>query len=218
MNSNFCRGMPRAGVRAPQASSITLAVALLFPMAASAGEYFASSFAELQSAIAAANADGDATATIRLSADVTMPGGAWSIGTPTKPITLDTNGFVLTKTGALGNYATSAAGPLTLNGTYTVAPDTAGGTAMLISGGGQAIVNGTVTGGNTTVAGSESGAAISVLPNASVVNNGSVKGGSGTNSANGTAGVSLSTNAKLVNAATGTITGAMPRVARPAPP
>lgn len=207
MNSNFCRGMPRAGVRAPQASSITLAVALLFPMAASAGEYFASSFAELQSAIAAANADGDATATIRLSADVTMPGGAWSIGTPTKPITLDTNGFVLTKTGALGNYATSAAGPLTLNGTYTVAPDTAGGTAMLISGGGQAIVNGTVTGGNTTVAGSESGAAISVLPNASVVNNGSVKGGSGTNSANGTAGVSLSTNARLVNAATGTITG-----------
>ncbi|MFC4483518.1 MULTISPECIES: autotransporter outer membrane beta-barrel domain-containing protein [Cupriavidus] len=176
-------------------------------MAASAGEYFASSLAELQSAIAAANADGDATATIRLSADVTMPGGAWSIGTPTKPITLDTNGFVLTKTGALGNYATSAAGPLTLNGTYTVAPDTAGGTAMLISGGGQAIVNGTVTGGNTTVAGSESGAAISVLPNASVVNNGSVKGGSGTNSANGTAGVSLSTNARLVNAATGTITG-----------
>ncbi|WP_313818811.1 autotransporter outer membrane beta-barrel domain-containing protein [Cupriavidus sp.] len=176
-------------------------------MAASAGEYFASSLAELQSAIAAANADGDATATIRLSADVTMPGGAWSIGTPAKPITLDTNGFVLTKTGALGNYATSAAGPLTLNGTYTVAPDTAGGTAMLISGGGQAIVNGTVTGGNTTVAGSESGAAISVLPNASVVNNGSVKGGSGTNSANGTAGVSLSTNARLVNAATGTITG-----------
>ncbi|MFP3757131.1 autotransporter outer membrane beta-barrel domain-containing protein [Cupriavidus sp. SIMBA_020] len=114
---------------------------------------------------------------------------------------------MLTKTGALGNYATSAAGPLTLNGTYTVAPDTAGGTAMLISGGGQAIVNGTVTGGNTTVAGSESGAAISVLPNASVVNNGSVKGGSGTNSANGTAGVSLSTNARLVNAATGTITG-----------
>ncbi|CAG2131235.1 hypothetical protein LMG19282_00416 [Cupriavidus campinensis] len=207
MMTHFCRGIRQGGVRVPQASSITLAVALLFPMAASAGEYFASSLAELQSAIAAANADGDATATIRLSADVTMPGGAWSIGTPTKPITLDTNGFVLTKTGALGNYATSAAGPLTLNGTYTVAPDTAGGTAMLISGGGQAIVNGTVTGGNTTVAGSESGAAISVLPNASVVNNGSVKGGSGTNSANGTAGVSLSTNARLVNAATGTITG-----------
>lgn len=207
MMTHFCRGIRQGGVRVPQASSITLAVALLFPMAASAGEYFASSLAELQSAIAAVNADGDATATIRLSADVTMPGGAWSIGTPTKPITLDTNGFVLTKTGALGNYATSAAGPLTLNGTYTVAPDTAGGTAMLISGGGQAIVNGTVTGGNTTVAGSESGAAISVLPNASVVNNGSVKGGSGTNSANGTAGVSLSTNARLVNAATGTITG-----------
>lgn len=207
MMTHFCRGIRQGGVRVPQASSITLAVALLFPMAASAGEYFASSLAELQSAIAAANADGDATATIRLSADVTMPGGAWSIGTPTKPITLDTNGFVLTKTGALGNYATSVAGPLTLNGTYTVAPDTAGGTAMLISGGGQAIVNGTVTGGNTTVAGSESGAAISVLPNASVVNNGSVKGGSGTNSANGTAGVSLSTNARLVNAATGTITG-----------
>lgn len=207
MMTHFCRGIRQGGVRVPQASSITLAVALLFPMAASAGEYFASSLAELQAAVTAANADGDATATIRLSADVTMPGGAWSIGTPAKPITLDTNGFVLTKTGALGNYATSAAGPLTLNGTYTVAPDTAGGTAMLISGGGQAIVNGTVTGGNTTVAGSESGAAISVLPNASVVNNGSVKGGSGTNSANGTAGVSLSTNARLVNAATGTITG-----------
>ncbi len=207
MKTHFCRGIRQGGVRVPQASSITLAVALLFPMAASAGEYFASSLAELQAAVTAANADGDASATIRLSADVTMPGGAWSIGTPAKPITLDTNGFVLTKTGALGNYATSAAGPLTLNGTYTVAPDTAGGTAMLISGGGQAIVNGTVTGGNTTVAGSESGAAISVLPNASVVNNGSVKGGSGTNSANGTAGVSLSTNARLVNAATGTITG-----------
>lgn len=207
MKSNFCRGIRRAGVRAPQASCIPLAVALLFPTGASAGEYVASSLAELQSAITAANADGDATATIRLSADVTMPGGVWSIGSPTKPITLDTNGFVLTKTGALGNYVTSATGPLTLNGTYTVAPDTAGGTAMLISGGGQAIVNGTVTGGNTTVAGSESGVAVSVLPNTSVVNNGSIKGGSGTNSANGTGGVSLSTNARLVNSATGTITG-----------
>ncbi|CAG9172926.1 autotransporter family protein [Cupriavidus pampae] len=205
MKSNFCRGIARANRRAPKASSITVAVALLFPLGASAAEYFASGLAELQAAVTAANADPDSSATIRLSANVTLPSGVWGTSAPGKPITIDTNGFVLTKTGSLGNYGTSAVYPLTFNGTFAAAAD-AGANAMLLSGGGTAIINGTVTGGDSTVAGTAATSAISVLNNTDLVNNGSIKGGNAT-AANGGAGVQLGVGATLVNSATGLIVG-----------
>lgn len=210
MQSKFCRGMRRAGVCAPQVSSIAVAVALLFPLGASAAVYTASSLADFQAAVTAANADGDASAVIRLTGNVTMPAGVWSIGTPTKPITIDTNGFVLTKTGSLGNYPTSPTGTLTFNGSYASAQDATGATAILLNGGGQAIINGTVTGGNATAAGNETGAAVSILlGSTTVTNNGAIKGGSATaaSSANGSLGVSVTGNSVFINTAAGTVSG-----------
>ncbi|WP_423193958.1 autotransporter outer membrane beta-barrel domain-containing protein [Cupriavidus sp. H18C2] len=211
MQSNICRGMRRAGVCAPQASAIALGVALLFPIGASAGEYFASNLAELQTAMAAANADGDQSAVIRLTASFTVS-GVLAVPAPTKPITIDTNGFVLSKNdAAVGNFVTSTAAPLIFNGNYAGTAGATANTALVLNGGGQAVIHGTVTGGDSTVAGSGGGAAVSVLANTSLVNNGSIKGGSATGadlSVSGlSSGVSLSTGANLVNSATGLIVG-----------
>ena len=208
MKSNFCRGMRQVAVRAPQASSITLAVALLFPVGASAGEYTASNLAELQAAVAAANADGDANAIIRLTGSFTLNTTLTGVPTPTKPITLDTNGFVLTKDVPLGTFGTSATGPWTFNGTYVATAGTNANTALALSAGGLAIFNGVATGGDSTAAGAAAGVAISVFPNTDLINNGSIKGGNATVAgANGAAGVNLSVGATLVNSATGLIVG-----------
>lgn len=208
MKSLSCRGMWRAGARAPKASSITVVVALLFPPGASAAEYFVSSLAELQAAVTAANADPDATATIKLSADVTLPGGVWGSGVPTKPITIDTNGFVLTKDNTLGNFNTSATQPLTFVGTFAGASGAAPTNAMLLNGGGLAINNGTVTGGSSTVAGTGGALAISLVGSTDLVNNGTIKGGSATGTAtNGGIGVQVGVNGSVVNTAGGLIAG-----------
>jgi len=198
--------MRRAGARAPKASSITVAVALLFPLGASAAEYLVSNLTELQAAYTAANADGDSSAVIRLSADIT---GAWNFGAPTKPLTIDTNGFVLTKTNSLSGAFTSATAPVTFNGTYLGSTGATPTNGLMITGGGLGINNGKVTGGDTTTAGGAGATGISVLINTDLLNNGSVKGGSATGgvAANGGAGVTLSSNVSLVNSATGLIEG-----------
>lgn len=170
-----------------------------------------SDLAQLQAAIIAANGDPDSSATIRLTGNIALPGGVWSTATPGKPITIDTQGFVLTKTGTLGNYNTSATAPLSFNGNYAAVASGSAITAILLTGGGQGIVNGTVTGGDSTVAGSGGGAGVSVSLGTSLLNNGSIKGGaaSGANLANSglSTGVSLSSGATLFNSATGVITG-----------
>ncbi|GJG96817.1 autotransporter outer membrane beta-barrel domain-containing protein [Cupriavidus pauculus] len=122
---------------------------------------------------------------------------------------IDTNGFVLTKTDSLGNFNTSATQPFTFVGTFAGTSGATPTNAMLLTGGGLAINNGTVTGGNTTTTGGAGATGISVLTNTDLVNNGSVKGGSatGTAVANGGAGVALSVGATLVNSATGLIAG-----------
>jgi fibronectin-binding autotransporter adhesin len=56
--------------RVSQASPITLAIALLFSAGASAGQYTAGTEAEFRSALAQAMADGDPSATIRLTSEL----------------------------------------------------------------------------------------------------------------------------------------------------
>lgn len=180
----------------------------MFPAGASAAEYLVSNQTELQAAIASANADGDTSATIRLTGNVTLS-VALSTPAPTKPITIDTNGFVLTKGTLGGSFVTSAAAPLVFNGTYTAATSVT--TVLLLGGAGQAINNGTVTAANANAPGAAGGIGISTSTGVNVINNGSVRGGSAsgfdTSNNNASAGVSLGSNASLVNSATGAIVG-----------
>lgn len=69
-------------------------------------EYLVSNDTELRNAITSANADGDATATIKLTAGFSTTGS--TLPTPTKPITIDTQGF------AIGNLQFTNTGGQTL--------------------------------------------------------------------------------------------------------
>nr|WP_315596006.1 autotransporter outer membrane beta-barrel domain-containing protein [uncultured Cupriavidus sp.] len=201
MKSNFCRGMRRAGARAPQASSITLAIALLFPVGASAAEYLVSNEAELRTALTAAGTDGDASATIRLTSSFTIA-GTTSLPSPAKPVIVDTQGFTLTRASSAGGFTGISR---TYNGTYAGVTGAAAGSGLAQSGG-QAIVNGSVTGGTDTDSGGTGATGFVGAGSITVVNNGSIKGG-GATAGTGGVGVSILSGATLINSASGTIAG-----------
>lgn len=202
MQSFSCRGMRRADVRAPKVSSITVAVALLFPLGASAAEYLVSSDAELRAALAAAASDGDPTSTIRLTTNVTLTSTATFTG-PSKPIIFDTQGYVLTKGVGAGNF-TGSGSIRTYTGTY-VGTTGAAPTGALAQTSGTAITNGAVTGGAQT--GTTGNGTIGFLINVGTLdNNGSIKGGAAVTGTSGV-GVSALGNSTIVNAASGSIAG-----------
>lgn len=211
MPSNICRGIQRPGVCAPQVSSITLAVALLFPVGASAAVYSVSNEAELRTALANANADSDASATIRLTSSFLISDPTAFVA-PSKPITIDTQGFVLTKAGS-GLFTTSTTAPLTFNGTYVGADGATPGNAIsLTTPNGLVTNNGSITGGTQTTAGNGGGVGVALNTGVTLTNNGSIKGGAATGWAGGnlsslSAGVSVASGADVVNAASGTIVG-----------
>ena len=119
MGSNFSRGMRCTAARVSQASPITLAIALLFSAGASAGQYTAGTEAEFRSALAQAMADGDPSATIRLTSSFTIaPPGTSSFPRFSKPITIDTQGFEFIRAAAAANFSVNAGAPATFNGTY----------------------------------------------------------------------------------------------------
>lgn len=202
MQSKFCRGIRQAGVRAPQASSITLAVALLFPVGASAAEYSVSNEAELRAALTAAASDGDASSTIRLTASFTIT-GTGTFASVVKPLVFDTQGFVLTRGTAVPGL--SGAGSRTFNGTYAGVSGASAGSGLAVNGG-DVINNGTVTGGTQTTVGGTGATGIVTGGTIVLTNNGSVKGG-GATAGTGGVGVSILSGGTLINSASGTIAG-----------
>ncbi len=96
MGNHFTRGTPNSSVCVPQASPIALAIALLFPLGASAAEYLVSSDAELRAALNSASTDGDPSATIRLASSFTIT-STTAFPSPSKPIIFDTQGYVLSR-------------------------------------------------------------------------------------------------------------------------
>lgn len=206
--------MRQARVRAPQASSITLAVALLFPVGASAAEYLVGTEAELRAALGAAMTDGDSSTTIRFTADITVTSpGTSTFNSPVKPVTFDTHGFALIRNTGTAGFTFTAASPRTFNGTYLGGTAAAGGIGLTLLGpGAQAVFNGIAKGGDSTTAGTGGGVGISVNGSGmTLINNGTIQGGGATafSAANNgqSAGVSLATGARLVNGATGLIVG-----------
>lgn len=117
-------GAPKARGLLVTASYAALSVAALAPQAALAGSYTADSEAALQTAIAGANADPDASATINLTGGFTITDPA-ALPTATKPITLNTGGFTLggLELESSGGLTLSGAGVIQLDGASTLGGD-----------------------------------------------------------------------------------------------
>jgi fibronectin-binding autotransporter adhesin len=174
---------------AASASFIALAIAGWPPSPASAGSYTASNATELSNAITAANASTDPSSTITLLNSFTLPSNT-TLPMPTKSITIDTQGFVLSgATGVGGTAITFFSAPfpsvvMTINGAF-VGGNQVGignpgaGLSIQSSAGssGQVVNNGSLTGGNATVAGKPGGAGASMLLDSTLVNNGTITGG-----------------------------------------
>lgn len=174
------------------ASSAVLITAMLMPKSAQAATYTVSNETELRDAIADANGRSDPEATINLSGNIALSSGtAFPTGSPTKTITINTNGFTLS--GYDSPSGTVPAGPVSFNGV-------------------EIVNSGSIRGGNgfTPANGDSSNGGIGlVLSNGSVTNNGTITGGDGSDWVGGLHGGAREgadlTNSTLVN--NGTITG-----------
>ncbi|MDH1293218.1 autotransporter outer membrane beta-barrel domain-containing protein [Comamonas terrigena] len=206
MGNHFTRGTPNSSVCVPQASPIALAIALLFPLGASAAEYLVSSDAELRAALNSASTDGDPSATIRLASSFTIT-STTAFPSPSKPIIFDTQGYVLSRDPGATGFTAPGGSSRTYNGTYVGTTGTSTNNGLSHANG-TAINNGTVTGGSDTDSGSTSigGAGMVLGGSATLTNNGAILGGSAIAGAAG-AGVSVNAGSNVVNSAGGTITG-----------
>jgi len=157
-------------------------------------EYLVSNETELRNAITAANADGDATATIKLTQSFAV--GTGVLPTPSKPMTVDTQGFTLTGNGNTGDAALSL---LSTDGnTVTVTGIVNGGAGAAGTTGGNGVYartptvlssivnNGTITGGAGGAGGGVGGKGLVGLDTV-FVNNGTVRGGQGNGAIGGSA-------------------------------
>ncbi|MDR9781158.1 autotransporter family protein [Rhizobium redzepovicii] len=165
-----------------------------------AGTYPVNSDAALRAAIQTANADSDANATIVMTGSFSLSPTA--LPNPTKPIVIDTNGFILTNTydpaagtsrGTLTiQQSVGANVPVTFSGTLAAAN---AGAAATTSGQVGAVVtataftnDGSIRGGNGGGGGgvaASGGAGMRVLTGSSLTNNGTIVGGDSTSSGGG---------------------------------
>ncbi len=203
------------------------ALACWLPGVASAATYLVSNETELTAAVNAANADGDPSSSIVMtqSFNVTAPN---NLPTPTKSLSIDTQGFTLSGTGVglnPGNIrfsgGTLTSGTVTLSGTIAGADrvgTTAPGVGLVFDSGvttiggttAQIVNNGSITGGSTTATNGSGGLGVSLLNVVTFVNNGTVTGGTGQGGGlgNNMSGVNiLNSGATVINNASGIIQG-----------
>lgn len=210
------RGRLLAGV-----SFAALGLACSLSTAASAAQYFVGNETELRDAIAAANASPDTSSTIVLTGSFGV--SPTNIPTPTKSLTIDTQGFVLSgvhappaSAGSIRFVGSFPSGTLTLSGAFTGA-DQGGGMSVgvgvfvdsqLASSDARFVNLGSITGGSATTSGA-GGVGLSVLNVLTVVNNGTISGGSGVGggSGNNASGVNLFSGASLINNVGGVVLG-----------
>jgi hypothetical protein len=111
-------------------SCAALAIAY-WPAPATAGTYLVSTEAELRSAVTAANADGDASATIVLTGNIMMA-STLNSDAATKPITINTQSLTITGPSGTTGYALNL---IAGSGSYTLVGSFAGGNAVATAGG-----------------------------------------------------------------------------------
>ena len=187
----------RAGV-----AGAALALACAFPSTAWADDYVVNNEAELVAALAAAASNPDPSARIAFGASFSVSNATFTL--PNKPLTFDTQGFLLT--GPSGDTITIS-GPsnqLLLSGTITGASGSAG-SGFSFSGTGTVISTATITGGAVGSAGQTPTMGLAMDGAMSFVNNGTIRGGdaiSYTHSSSGSsfgAGVSINFGGTLTN-------------------
>lgn len=159
-------------------AALTIGGGLSSPV--SAGDYRAIDAADFQAKLTTANADGDASATITLDADIT--GTIAGLPNLTKPITINTNGHTMTgfQTGLSNGQ------PVTFSGTIVGNPNQRGFYFNNFSAPSSLINNGSITGGSNPTSSTIGGVAFAGA--GTFVNNGTVAGGSNTGAATGGSG------------------------------
>jgi fibronectin-binding autotransporter adhesin len=173
------------------ACSVALAIGSLLPSQASAATYLVSNDAQLRAAITAANGDGDPNAVIRMTAAFTI--GVSALPTPTKPMTIDTQGFTSRPLRFDGLGA-----DVTLVGTFVGAAGTVGERGINIQSQASVINNASITGGDGGGS-SQSGVGANLTAQATLVNNGTIRGGGSGAGAAGGGGAQLGDGSTLVN-------------------
>lgn len=168
-------------------SCAVLAIAGLAPLDALAAEYTAGNATDLQNAINAANASSDASATIKITASFS-PG---VLPSPSKPITIDTQGFTLTGV----TFATTNGQTFTFSGTI-VGSTAQRGLGVTSSTPSSVINNGSITGGANGGVFTSVGANITAT---TLVNNGTIAGGSHTGAGGGGLGLLAQSGSNVIN-------------------
>ncbi|POR52506.1 outer membrane autotransporter protein [Bosea psychrotolerans] len=182
-------GMKYLGKARLLAGASCAALALACGLPAMAATYTASTDAELRGRIAQANADGDPTSTIVLTASFTT--ATASLPAPTKPITIDTGSFTLSvigSTGATAGNPINILGVAGLGDSFTLQGNFKGGDAQAATAGSgiqarlnSSVINlGTIQGGNST--GGAGGTGVDIGGTGTVntlVNQGTIRGGTG---------------------------------------
>ncbi|WP_287272439.1 autotransporter outer membrane beta-barrel domain-containing protein [Mesorhizobium sp.] len=157
-------------------SLAALVAAGMAPRHAVAGNYVANSDGALRAAITAANADSDPNATITLTASFTVSSS--NLPTPTKPLTIDTQGFTLFGAPGSGVPISGAGAVRTLMGTFKGSDGGTSSAGLQIRTGAAVINMGLVQGG--TGASGSGGAGVDFGgPGAvaTLTNNGTIRGG-----------------------------------------
>ncbi|WP_175525697.1 autotransporter domain-containing protein [Bosea sp. OK403] len=169
-------------------SCAVLALACLMP--ASAATYSAGNQGQLDGAINAANASSDPSATILLTGSFSV--NTTSLAVPTKPITIDTQGFTLFAPGSNGIAFSGAGAVRTLVGTFQGATGGSSGAALAIRAGASVTNMGLVQGGSNITGNGGPGVdfggpgAIATLTNHGVIRGGTgIIGGLGIGARNG---------------------------------
>ncbi|UWU28790.1 autotransporter outer membrane beta-barrel domain-containing protein [Rhizobium sp. WSM1274] len=186
-----------------------------FATPAPAATYSASSQAQLNAAITAANADADPTATIQLTTSFSVSSAA--LNSPSKPITIDTQGFTLSGSvdpsgDGLAPLFQGGSGSFTLMGNVVGGEGSfplrgEGGSGIKLEQSASVINNGTIEGGFGPDNDGGDGVFIDVsaAPGVTFINNGTVRGGDGNPFGGNGIVVASATNGAIVN--TGTIYG-----------
>ncbi|MER8632390.1 autotransporter outer membrane beta-barrel domain-containing protein [Mesorhizobium opportunistum] len=192
-----------------EASLAALVVAGMAPRQAMAGNYVANSEGTLRAAITAANADLDPNATVTLTASFAV--SSTSLPTPTKPLTIDTQGFILF--GGLGSGVpiSGAGAARTLIGTFRGSDGGTSSAGLLIRNGAAVINMGLVQGG--TGASGSGGAGVDFGgPGAAttLTNHGTIRGGPAVSGSGGIGVYVRSGTGQIIN--TGTIESGGPGV------
>lgn len=191
------------------ASLAALVVAGIAPRQAMAGNYVANSDGALRAAINAANADSDPNATVTLTGSFAVT--STNLPVPTKPLTIDTQGFTLFGAPGSGVAISGAGAVRTLMGTF-MGSDGGSSAAGLLIRNGAAVTNLGLVQGGTGASGS-GGAGIDFGgPGAppTLTNHGTIRGGPGASGSGGIGVYVRSGTGQIIN--TGTIESGGPGV------